>query len=224
MDIKSRSLPSLSLYMCLAAIVLCFAARTDAQVRRPAVGRAAAPKVEPNTIHIRKFTGLGSKGKVRTPVFRASSSRAALNPPGDWIQITTEYSTSKDWTDELVFHYYVMTETKIKGETVYSFFRATVRYGDVERSTRHISTVFLRPNTVKRFGEPIGIGVEIVYGGQVAAKKEEVLRSGGLPEGDWWKNPKVTDNPKVKSRGGYLLNRSETPFALVNIDDHEAIR
>ncbi|MFC1462339.1 hypothetical protein ACFLQU_01925 [Verrucomicrobiota bacterium] len=223
MDIKSLSLLSSSSRIGLVAILVLLAHAAEGQVRRPVVGRGAA-KVDPDAVRIRKFTGLGSKGKIRTPVFRASSSRATINPPGDWARITTEYSTSKDWIDELVFHYYVMTETKTKGQKPYNFFKATVRYGDIERSPRHFSTVFLKPNTVKRFGEPIGIAIEIVYGGQVVATKSDVLRSGKLPDGEWWKNPRVTDSPKVTSRGGYLLNRSETPFALIDMDDYETIR
>lgn len=193
-------------------------------VRRPAVGRAVPAKTERDVLRIRKLTGLGTRGKIRTPVFRATSSRAAINPPGDWIQITVEYSTTKDWIDELVFQYFVMSETRVDGKRAYSFFKTTVRYGDIKRSTRHFSTVFLKPNTVERYGEPIGIAVEISHAGKVVDKDSGTAASSGLPKGEWWKNPKVTDSQAVTARAGYLLNRSETPFALLDIDDYETIR
>lgn len=195
-------------------------------VRRPAVGRnpAAVAQADRDAARIRKITGLGSRGKIRTPEFRVSSTRASVNPPGHWIQITTEYATKPEWIDELVFQYYVITETRDAGKKLYSLFRATVRYGDVERGTRHFSTVFLKPNTVKRFGEPIGMAVEISYKGNVVATDSDVKAGAGLPDGEWWKNPHVTDSDAVKTRSGYLLNRSETPFALIDIDDYETIR
>ena len=40
---------------------------------------------------------------------------------------------------------------------------------------------------------------------------------------DWWKKPEITDNKNVIRRDG-LVDRSKTPFALVNIDDYEAVK
>lgn len=211
---------------CLLAAIILAVHSTDAQmVRRPATGRTVPEAgADSDIVRIRKLTGLGSKGKIRTPVYNASSSRATLNPPGYWVQITVEYSTAADWTDELVFQYYVMTEGRVEGQKEYSFYRTSVRYGDIKRGTRHFSTVFLKPNTIERYGEPIGIAVEVLYGGKVVATESDIVRSSGLPDGDWWKNPKVTDSKAVKTRPGYLLNRSETPFAFLDMDDYETIR
>jgi hypothetical protein len=44
-----------------------------------------------------------------------------------------------------------------------------------------------------------------------------------LPAEDWWKNPRIIDSPLVTRREG-LLERSKTPFALINMDDYEVVK
>jgi len=67
--------------------------------------------------------------------------------------------------------------------------------------------------------------VVITAGGKEVAK--DVEASIPMPKNeDWWKSDAVLKNPRVKvtKRSGRLLNRSQTPFALVNIDDYEVIQ
>ena len=40
---------------------------------------------------------------------------------------------------------------------------------------------------------------------------------------EWWKDSAVLDNPSVTRRNG-LVDRSKTPFALINIDDYEVVQ
>ena len=40
----------------------------------------------------------------------------------------------------------------------------------------------------------------------------------------WWGNKQITDHPTVRKRDGYLIERSKSPFALVDIDSYEASR
>ena len=61
--------------------------------------------------------------------------------------------------------------------------------------------------------------------GKVVAAEDDLDGSmkGKLPN-DWWENRAILDNENLTVQDGRLLNRMETPFALVNIDDYEVIR
>jgi len=43
-----------------------------------------------------------------------------------------------------------------------------------------------------------------------------------LPK-EWWKDSKVLDNASVTRRNG-MVDRSKTPFALINVDDYEVVQ
>ena len=45
-----------------------------------------------------------------------------------------------------------------------------------------------------------------------------------LPDGDWWKDERVIDSDLVSKRAGYLLNKKESPFELINMADYEWIK
>ncbi|MCK5850368.1 MAG: hypothetical protein KAH23_05585 [Kiritimatiellae bacterium] len=204
--------------ICLVVLHL-FSVAAIAQGVRPPTKKKVS-----DVLKIRKMTGLTTKGRVKTPEYRSSVGRG-LKSSGDWSRVLVEYGTNPEWIDELVFQYYVLTLRIVDGKKAYSLFKTVVRYVDIPKDRRHLSTVFLRPNTVKRYGVPVAIAVEIRYNGQIVAVKNDAIAAAGLPDGEWWKNPRVVDNEElVTVRSGYLLNRAESPFALVNIDDYEAIK
>jgi len=80
--------------------------------------------------------------------------------------------------------------------------------------------------TLERFGSVIAIACEITADGAPAPAVQSEHSGSDLNayKDDWWKNPKVLDNPVLKRRDGLLLERSKTPFGLINIDDYEAVR
>jgi hypothetical protein len=115
-----------------------------------------------------------------------------------------------------------MSKIKVNGVDAFSFYQKSVKYVDIEKGRAHMSTVFLRPSAVKRYGKVIASAVEIfIDGDKVAEKSVSSLKV--LPE-KWWTNAQVTESAAVTSRDGYLLDRSETPFAFVNVDDYEVIK
>ena len=197
-------------------------------VASAAYGQAArrvAVKAEPEIrIKVRKLEGLDREGKMLTPEFRTNYSRSAKRV--ELCEIKTEYYTYDEWIDELTFSYYVMTRaTEGDARGTYSFYDLTVRYVDVEKGTDHLSTVYLHPKTVERFGGPVAIGVGISAGGKEIAK--ETTASIPMPKNeDWWKSDAVLKSERVKviKRSGRLLNRTQTPFNLINIDDYEVIQ
>lgn len=218
-----RSVP-----VCVALVCVLCAGEVMAQVesksaksRLPAGDAVAGRHSEEEIVTIRKLIGLGKQGKIKTPQYRTNVS-GGTKPEREWVQITVTYDTAPDWIDELTFQYHVLALTTTKeGKKSYSLFRDTVRYVDIERGRGHESTMFLWPNAIKRFGELMAVAVEISHEGKVVAEKSDHPKN--IPEG-WWKRPEVVENEMVTIRNGYLLNRSQSPFAFINMDDYESIK
>lgn len=210
--------------------ILALAAPSTSYAQARAVKKSTEPVIggdgKPISFELRDIEGLGKKGYAKTPAYRSSVSGGRSRGDKDWVTIQTEYRTANEWIDELTFSYHVLTKSQgDKGGNVYSLFRANVTYIDIAEERDHFSTMFLRPNAVERFGDPVAIGVVVTVKGKELDFKSVVEGGMRLPE-KWWDDPAVIKNPKVTVtvRDGYLLNRSESPWAFINIDDYETIR
>lgn len=186
---------------------------------------------EASFIRIQDLTGLAKRDVVKTPVYTSSSNKG-VKQERDWGEFLVTYEISQnapEWIDDLVFQYYVMSvKTDANRQRVYSLFTKTVKYSDIHnepgRRMLHKSAVYLRPQAMERFGALEAVAVEVIYDGKVIAVKSDKAKDCKLPDGEWWKNDIVIKNEKVQNRDGYLLNRDESPFAYLNIDDYELIR
>jgi len=180
--------------------------------------RAAGDK-----LRIRKLDAIGTRSKVDTPVIKSTAPRGTSRAK-KWHQISMQYETAPLWIDELTAQVHVMSVTK-DPETkkdVYSLFKLVIKYADIEKGRDHKMTAFLRPAAVKRYGEPIAVAIVLSIDGNVVGEiSQEADRR--IPK-KWWSNPRIVDNANVTVRGGYLLNRSETPWAMINYDDYEVIK
>ncbi len=185
---------------------------------RSGVGAKGAPPARSERVAMRNVEGLGARHKVRTPTF-TSNMQGATKPPKEWVQLAATYDTAPDWIDELTFKFYALALGREEGKPVYSFYENTVTYVDIERGRGHVSTMFLRPPAVERYGDLIAIAVEIIEKGEVVAMDSMQPKDFGA---EWWK--KAKDLEGVKIRPGYLLDRSQTPFRYINPDDYEYSR
>lgn len=171
-----------------------------------AVAAAAAPTAAKEKVAIKKIEGIGSAARIKTPVYTVTVSDNNNNLAArEWARILVRFDTDADWTDELLFHYYVQVRnTKTNKDML---FTGDFTYLDLPKGKGHLATVFLRPATLERFGDVVGIAVEI------EAKGEKVAQASvpDAPSG-WWL---ISKAPKVS---GVLLERSQTPFALVDYD------
>jgi hypothetical protein len=202
-------------FECLVAVMLMLCSGV-------ALGQARSGRGGETVLRLRKIEGLGRKGTVRTPQYRTNVS-GGVSPIGEWARIRVEYDTYPEWIDELVFQYYALAlkTEKRDGSKKLSLYKTTVRYVDIERDREHLSAVYLRPNTIERYGDLVAVAVEITHAGKVVAEASD--EDMALPE-TWWRNPTVLESKSVTVRDGYLLNRNQSPFALINIDDYEAIQ
>ena len=202
-----------------AALVLLFGAcEAPAQARRVTprpVGTAASvqPAAGIENVVIRKMEVTGPSARVKTPEFRNDANEPQA-PAKDWARITVQYETDADWTDELEFRYMVLVKNhKTDDKIPFAMFPGAVTYVDIPKGKRHTSTVFLRPNTLERYGAVVWAGVKVYLKGRDAPVAVAQMPDDQTP----W-------NTSYPTREGALLNRAQTPFALVAIDNYQAIK
>ena len=160
--------------------------------------------------------GLGPRSVVKTPEYSTSVPRGKTSAR-DWVELSVSFDTEPEWIDELTFQCYALLRDKKKGD--YTLFKGSVTYVDVAKGRGHVSTMYLRPSALARYGEVVAIAVEILHNGAVIDhKSDDRMAKGQRLAKEWWSSP----NLPVKE--GYLLSRAQTPFGLVNIDDYETIK
>lgn len=138
-----------------------------------------------------------------------------------WARFEFVYETAPEWIDEVEISYYVMTHESGKGQGQgLHFFRTTVTYVDVAKG-EHSACVFLPPNAVARYGEPVAFGADISVNGEPVKANTTVSAGGFNVKPGWWEE-QFGDN--VTTHTGYLKDRSQTPFAWSYIDNYEAVR
>ena len=183
---------------------------------------SGVPALAPDkkTLSIRRMPKLG-KVKQPTPLYNTSATRSSPGRPHEWAVFEVIYDTSPEWLDEVVVTYYLMAERR-SDKKEFTYYQTTVRYTDIARG-EHIACVVLPPSTLLRNGDQfIGLAVEFTSAdGALLAVNSEV--SGTMLPSEWWKKPEVTESTRVVKRDG-LVDRAQTPFGLINIDDYEAVK
>jgi hypothetical protein len=218
-----------------AAVTLFVSAESVWAQARPAGRQSAAPAAggaaSEGQVKISRFPPPGKTAMVKTPEFNYSvnniQSRVSRKQR-EWALFEVKYETTAKWTDELKFDFHVMTKGKgDDGKDMYSYYTASVRYIDIPKGD-HMSCVALPPSLVERYGEPIAIALEIT-GKEGSVLASEALATGIQLPREWWRDTTVMDkrdaagNPFLLRRTG-LLERSKTPFALINADDYEVVQ
>jgi len=186
--------------------------------------KGASRETTENKIKIERMPPPNKTAVIQTPEYsvRVRNAMPKISRKArEWALFEIRYSTSAKWTDELSFSYYVMTKGEDdKGEEIYNYYTTEVRYIDIPKGD-HMSCVAIAPSQVERYGKPVALALEIVdKEGEVRDVRTESTIA--LPK-EWWKSTAVLDNPKTKRREG-LVDRSKTPFALINIDDYEVVQ
>jgi hypothetical protein len=185
--------------------------RTGAGYVAPAAGAVGGA-----AIRLRELTGIGPRSLVRTPIYSASISggRAAAR---EWGELTVQFDSDPEWIDELSFQYFALLYSRVNKE--YTLLKGAVTYVDVARGRGHLSSAYIRPNTLLRYGDVVAVAVEVLLKGETVTTVSEGKMADKQPlPVEWWKNAKLA--PK----DGYILNRTQTPFAFINVDDYEAIK
>ncbi len=184
------------------AQVLCSAACAALLITVAAVD-CLAQADEP--VVIRKISGT----KVRTPEYRLVAGQAQARGK-DWFSVTTQYDTAPDWIDEMTFSHYVLIRGKTADQPRNTLLTGDVTYVNVQKG-RHLSDMYLHPSTLLRYGDVQSVAVVIRVQGRVVAMASEPSSTQR-----WWE--------QLTPVQGLVLNRMQTPFAMINFDNYEAIK
>jgi hypothetical protein len=163
-----------------------------------------------NVLALRKLEGIGRRALVPTPVYDTNVSRGRMNAQS-WGRVYAEFDSAPEWLDELTVRWYVLLKSD---DNKFLMLKGATTYIDIERGRGHVVDMFVRPKTLKRYGEIVGIACEFVGGGQTLGGDATSV-SGSKT---WFKSP------NVEAKDGMLLNRGETPWAFINYDDFEVIK
>jgi len=161
--------------------------------------------------------------------------------PRQWIVLETKYTTMAKWQDELTFNWHVVLDSSKAKEkdpknlpAPYSYYNAQVRYVDIKKGS-HMASVCLPPSVLERFGEPVTISLLITNkeGDELAFHTENMDGNVGQAGDKWWENDKFMNWQKQNKKTGEMVNqverrqglvdRSKTPFYLVNNADYELV-
>ncbi|MBR6733367.1 MAG: hypothetical protein IKL96_03095 [Kiritimatiellae bacterium] len=164
--------------------------------------------------------------------------------PRQWIVLETKYTTMAKWQDELTFTWHVLLDSSKAKEkdprnlpAPYSYYTTQVRYVDIKKGS-HMASVCLPPSVLERYGEPCTVSLIITNkdGDQLAAQTENQDKNAASAmqgeNGKWWENDKFMNwqrtvngeqKNQVERRQG-LVDRSKTPFWLVNNADYELVQ
>ena len=165
--------------------------------------------------------------------------------PRQWIVLESKYTTMAKWQDELTFTWHVLLDSSKAKEkdprnlpAPYSYYTTQVRYVDIKKGS-HMASVCLPPSVLERFGEPCTITLLITNkdGDELANHTENMDKNAASAangaNGKWWENDKFMNWQKKSSDGEQrnqierrqgLVDRSKTPFYLVNNADYELVQ
>jgi hypothetical protein len=166
---------------------------------------------------------------VTTPAVTYSGASMKQFRPKSWMEIEVTFATAiqslsltEKYSDDLTINYYVLLANKNS-----QFPQGTLLTGQTSLSTVPLkdkdlkSVIYISPRSLERFfdgkipssdsGTITDIGVTISKQGQVVAQKSLKGQTQA-----WW--------PQFQQTPGYLLNKSETPFASLNWDYYEAVK
>lgn len=165
-------------------------------------------------LKLRELTGTGPRAVLKSPDAGASRRSATR----EWVELGVQYDTQPEWIDEVSLSYFVLLR-HARNNPEFTLLKGSVTYLDVARGASHLGVAYVRPAALARYGEVAAVAVEVRVKGEVL----DTLSIGRLAAGkplpsDWWKSPNFI--PK----DGYIVEKSKTPFVLVNFDEYEALK
>ena len=236
--------------VCVALAVACAFAASAQSRRRGAVGAdggATVAKGRDAYVTIDIPARPGGMCLASAPNLQANGKLlpAIGGKPRQWIVLESKYTTMAKWQDELTFTWHVLLDSSKAKEkdprnlpAPYSYYTTQVRYVDIKKGS-HMASVCLPPSVLERFGEPCTITLLITNkeGDELANHTENMDRNANSAangaNGKWWENDKFMNwqkkgadgeqHAQVERRQG-LVDRSKTPFYLVNNADYELVQ
>jgi len=153
------------------------------------------------------FLKLEVLSKVLTPQFEVSLPPPASTVARYWCQLSVRFDTQQAWTDELEFRCYVLLKPKLG---TLALLKGGVTLVNIAKG-QHQYDFFVHPSALLRYGEVLSVAVLVSRSDQLVG-----LLSQPPSAKRWWEDYQPVP--------GMVLNRNNTPFALINADDFEQVK
>jgi len=142
-----------------------------------------------------------------------------VNPPAKqvrakkWLQMEVAFQSKVDFTEELVFNYYVYFAERL--------FVGKVECVNIVKERELFTIAYMAPNAIASIlqgrtltaSDLVNVSVTITKPGVAAPLAVAHWKSA---RGAWWE--------AMKQEPGYIVNKSETPFAPLSWDRYESLK
>jgi hypothetical protein len=237
--------------MCLTLACLCVVTcEAQSRTKKGRSSREAAQDLMDSKVRISQMPSIGPQSLIEAPRLQAQGGLQPITKGRrQWGVFDLTYRTQQRWTEDIIINWHILSDTskakqKDKSKAAkrlppYVYYTLTTRYVNIPEGD-HRSCVCLPPSYIERYGEPVVISCELVnsegkvlHGGTVTSGFSHVAQ--GLYEDEskdkmqWWVKDEIINAKDKKGeslieiRQG-LVDRSKSPFYLVNNADYEAIQ
>ena len=239
--------------LCFSVALAC-ALSVSAQSRRGASGKKSARELAQEKmdakVKISQMPNIGPQSLLVAPGLQAQGgSQPITKSRRQWGVYEMTYRTAQKWTEDLTVNWYVLCDTK-KAKQIdrsktaarlppFVYYTLVSRYVNIPEGD-HRSCVCLPPSFIERYGEPVVISCELVTSegklldGENAVNGFGYVTAGKFTEEtkekmEWWNKDDIINakdkngDAMIEIRQG-LVDRSKSPFYLVNNADYETIQ
>ena len=239
--------------LCCSLAFVC-ALSVSAQSRRGTSGKKSARELAQEKmdakVKISQMPNIGPQSLLVAPSLQAQGgSQPITKSRRQWGVYEMTYRTAQKWTEDITVNWFVLCDTK-KAKQVdrsktaarlppYVYYTLVSRYVNIPEGD-HRSCVCLPPSFIERYGEPVVISCELVTSegklldGMTVVNGFAYVQAGQFNEEtkakmEWWANDEIINakdkngDAMIEIRQG-LVDRSKSPFYLVNNADYEAIQ
>ena len=239
-----------TLLCCSLAIACALSASAAPKSYGKKTARELAQEKMDAKVKISQMPSIGPQSLIAAPGLNAQGGLQPITKKRrQWGVFDMTFRTQQRWTEDLTVNWYVLCDTskaktKDKSKSAkrlppYVYYTLVSRYVNIPEGD-HRSCVCLPPSFTERYGEPVVISCELVTSegklldGMTVVNGFAYVQAGQFNEEtkakmEWWANDDII-NAKDKSgeamieiRQG-LVDRSKSPFYLVNNADYEAIQ
>ena len=239
--------------LCCSLALAC-ALSVSAQSSRRTAGKKTARELAQEKmdakVKISQMPNIGPQSLLVAPGLQAQGgSQPITKSRRQWGVYEMTYRTAQKWTEDITVNWFVLCDTK-KAKQVdrsktaarlppYVYYTLVSRYVNIPEGD-HRSCVCLPPSFIERYGEPVVISCELVTAegklldGMTVVNGFSYVQPGQFNEEtkakmEWWTNDDIINakdkngEAMIELRQG-LVDRSKSPFYLVNNADYETIQ
>ena len=239
-----------TLLCCSLAIACALSASAAPKSYGKKTARELAQEKMDAKVRISQMPNIGPQSLLMAPQLQAQGgSQPITKSRRQWGVYEMTYGTAQMWTEDLTINWYVLCETK-KAKQIdrsktaarlpqYVYYTLVSRYVNIPKGD-HRSCVCLPPSFIERYGEPVVISCELVTSegklldGENAVNGFGYVTAGKFTEEtkekmEWWNKDDIINakdkngDAMIEIRQG-LVDRSKSPFYLVNNADYETIQ